>query len=135
MLTQFQTVQTSFQRGGRVSEADLKILRKNLLNEKGALLNRSLEFKTELQSRDLISDEGDQTSCDLSMNSSIQIREKDRIKISLIDRALEKIESGTFGQCEECGETIGAGRLKAYPFSPFCIYCQEDHEDPRRSLN
>lgn len=116
-----------------MNTADLKILKQNLLLEKGLILNRTLEFKSELQLRDSASDESDQTSLELSMNSTIQIREKDRLKVSMIDRALEKLNGGTFGQCEECDEVISPARLKVYPFSPLCIQCQEDEEESRRS--
>jgi DnaK suppressor protein len=107
----------------------------SLLNEKSALLNRSTEFKSEIQIRESASDESDQASRDLAMNSSIQIREKDRLKIAMIERALNKISSGTFGQCESCGDEISPARLVAYPFSPNCINCQEEQEDTRRTLN
>ena len=40
-----------------------------------------------------------------------------------IDAAMGRLESGTYGTCEGCGETIGAGRLEARPVARTCIQC------------
>ncbi len=45
-----------------------------------------------------------------------------------IDAALQKIEQGTFGECEVCAGTIGYGRLSAIPFARLCIECQRAEE-------
>lgn len=47
---------------------------------------------------------------------------------------MERIEDGTYGVCEECGEDIGVARLKARPVTTLCIKCkarQEAEEDIR----
>lgn len=48
--------------------------------------------------------------------------------LDLIEGALERIESGTFGQCEECSGKITKPRLEAIPYTPFCIKCAEKQE-------
>ncbi len=45
-----------------------------------------------------------------------------------IDRALEKIEEGVYGICEESGAPIGAERLEAKPWARFCIEVERGHE-------
>ena len=40
-----------------------------------------------------------------------------------VDNALAKIDAGTYGRCEQCGEPIGAARLEAMPAAPLCITC------------
>ncbi len=45
-----------------------------------------------------------------------------------IQAALEKIENGTYGICESCGEEISTARLEAYPTAKLCVNCQRDHE-------
>jgi len=40
-----------------------------------------------------------------------------------IERALEKIEEGSYGRCDSCGDPIAEGRLKAAPESALCIEC------------
>ncbi|HUU43672.1 MAG TPA: TraR/DksA family transcriptional regulator [Planctomycetota bacterium] len=46
-----------------------------------------------------------------------------------IDEALERIDGGTFGACEECGKAIPKTRLKALPHAKLCIACQRTHEE------
>jgi DnaK suppressor protein len=46
------------------------------------------------------------------------------------DRALEKIEAGTYGLCDRCGRPIGAGRLRARPESVLCVRCAAAVETP-----
>lgn len=40
-----------------------------------------------------------------------------------IDRALEKVDEGTYGQCDNCGQPIGSERLEAIPFATLCVMC------------
>jgi DnaK suppressor protein len=46
-----------------------------------------------------------------------------------IDEALQRIENGTYGSCEECDEEIPAARLQAVPFATLCRTCQELQEE------
>lgn len=43
--------------------------------------------------------------------------------IADIDRALEKLDAGTYGQCDRCGQAIAAARLDALPASALCVTC------------
>ncbi len=60
------------------------------------------------------------------------LSENDRAELVSIDDALARIDEGTFGECEECGETIGDARLKALPWAALCITCQEEKEELAR---
>ena len=42
--------------------------------------------------------------------------------------ALERIEDGTYGKCQECGQSIGKARLSAVPYTLFCIRCERQLE-------
>jgi len=55
---------------------------------------------------------------DLALMASLRERLRD------IDRALERLDAGAYGQCERCGEPIGAERLEVRPFATLCIKCQ-----------
>jgi DnaK suppressor protein len=48
--------------------------------------------------------------------------------IQRIDEALRKIDEGTYGTCDRCGESINTERLKAIPYATLCIDCQESLE-------
>ena len=49
-----------------------------------------------------------------------------------IDRALAKIESGTYGVCEQCGEQIPDARLQALPQAALCVACKSGGLSSRR---
>ena len=46
-----------------------------------------------------------------------------------LDQALERIENGTYGDCQECGEPIGKERLEAVPHARLCIICKSKEEN------
>lgn len=53
--------------------------------------------------------------------------------LARIDQAIARLDSGTYGLCQECDEEISAARLKALPFAPLCRDCQEDTESTVRA--
>ncbi len=65
---------------------------------------------------------------------ALELRTRDRARklISKIDQALERIEHGTYGYCEESGEPIGLRRLEARPIATLSIEAQERHEKMER---
>jgi RNA polymerase-binding transcription factor len=52
----------------------------------------------------------------------------DHGQLAQVKSALERMKEGTFGECAECGTEIGAKRLEAVPWTPYCIACQEKIE-------
>jgi DnaK suppressor protein len=65
---------------------------------------------------------------------SILLCNRDREKLELIDEALERIEDGTYGICEDCGSKIAEGRIKVMPFARYCISCQSKIEKEEKYL-
>jgi DnaK suppressor protein len=61
------------------------------------------------------------------------MRDRDRKLISKIQQALERIAAGTFGMCANCGEPIGAARLRARPVTELCIECKREAEQRERA--
>lgn len=51
-----------------------------------------------------------------------------RLETAQIRHALDAIAQGTYGTCEACGDDIGAKRLKALPFTSWCIKCATEAE-------
>ncbi len=45
--------------------------------------------------------------------------------LEAVDAALQRIDDGTFGSCEQCGREIAGPRLDALPYTPYCITCAE----------
>ncbi len=60
------------------------------------------------------------------------LSDRDRGKLQAIENALERIEAGVYGICEECEEEIAQARLEALPFTRLCIACQEEREKEAR---
>lgn len=52
----------------------------------------------------------------------------DHGQLALVKSALERLKEGGFGECVQCGTQIGAKRLEALPWTPYCIACQEKIE-------
>lgn len=52
----------------------------------------------------------------------------DHGQLALVKRALDRLKQGEFGECAVCGSAIGAKRLEALPWTPYCINCQEKIE-------
>ncbi|HWL83977.1 MAG TPA: RNA polymerase-binding protein DksA [Roseomonas sp.] len=65
---------------------------------------------------------------------ALELRTRDRARklIAKIDQALERLENGTYGYCEETGEPIGLRRLEARPIATLSIEAQERHERMER---
>ena len=74
--------------------------------------------------------------CDLSWSAGISaaIVELTSRTLQDIEGALERLESGTYGRCTDCGAEIPAARLRAMPFADRCRDCQELANDDRRVL-
>ncbi len=75
-----------------------------------------------------MSDDGD--LADVACRDSLQATNlnRHRARLRAIEEALLRIDEGTFGSCEDCGEEISVGRLNAVPFALRCVECQETQE-------
>ena len=77
-------------------------------------------------------DPTDRASMESERNFELRIRDRERKLIAKIREALERLENGTFGICEECGEDISEERLKARPVTTLCIECKKKQENEER---
>ena len=73
-------------------------------------------------------DPTDRANLETDRNFLLRIRDRERKLILKIKEALARIEDGTFGICEECGEEISEERLKARPVTTLCIECKTKAE-------
>jgi RNA polymerase-binding protein DksA len=60
---------------------------------------------------------------------TLSLMENEEGTLDAIESALERIGSGNFGSCEECGTKIPKARLNAIPYAPFCVKCASLHEN------
>ena len=77
-------------------------------------------------------DPTDRASLESDRNFTLRIRDRERRLIVKIKNALDRIENGTFGICEECGENISDKRLKARPVTTLCINCKKKQENQEK---
>jgi len=61
-----------------------------------------------------------------SQQMTLELRRRNRQRLLQIERALERVEDGSFGYCLRCGEEISETRLRVRPESPICIECAEN---------
>jgi DnaK suppressor protein len=79
-------------------------------------------------------DPTDRASLEADRNFMLRIRDREHKLIKKIKKALDRIENGTFGICETCGEDISLKRLKARPVTTQCIECKTKEEAQERAL-
>jgi len=113
---------------------ELEIIKQSLLMQKSEILNKNFEFKSQQATLAKASDEADAVSQELASNLSIQLHERDRHSLLMIDKALSKFANETYGICEECEEAIDMRRLKARPLAALCIACMEDQESAQKNV-
>lgn len=109
------------------------------------LLNRQLEnLMAEARSSvgsitetsDPSSDFTDLATLESDMDLNMHMKERHHKLILKIKDALDRLEEGTYGICEECGKEISKARLKARPVTTMCITCKrkQEAEEKKRDL-
>jgi DnaK suppressor protein len=78
---------------------------------------------------EVFADPADRASAESDRAFTLRIRDRERQLIRKIQAAIDRIEDGTYGICEECGEEISVPRLKARPVTRLCINCKSRQEE------
>ncbi len=78
-------------------------------------------------------DPTDRATLETDRNFTLRIRDRERKLITKIREALERIDSGTYGYCELCGNEINEKRLIARPVTTMCIACKSRQEALERA--
>jgi DnaK suppressor protein len=108
----------------------LKSYRDRLLERREGLFRQVTEAEMSSRERDL---EATQDPADMAANAYtkellISMSANDRRLLALIDEALQRIETGGFGECVNCGEPVQEKRLEAVPLARNCLKCQDLQE-------
>jgi DnaK suppressor protein len=107
----------------------VEYFRRKLLRWRADLLKEADDTLTSLQNGGLQEpDLTDRASAETDRALELRTRDRARKLIGKIDAALERIENGTYGYCEETGEPISLRRLEARPIATLSIEAQERHE-------
>jgi DnaK suppressor protein len=116
--------------GSGLKKKDLKRFRDVLLARKREILRnaqRTLSEDMTLETDDL-ADDMDLASSEYLQSFTFRLRGREKMFLQKIDHALERIDAGTFGLCEQCDELISIKRLEARLETTLCIRCKEDQE-------
>jgi DnaK suppressor protein len=116
-----------------MSEQQRNYFRMKLTRWKEDILRESRETLAHLQNEsENHPDLADRASSETDRAIELRARDRQRKLINKIDAALERLEQGTYGFCEETGEPIAIKRLEARPIATLSIEAQERHERRER---
>ncbi|HEX4614342.1 MAG TPA: RNA polymerase-binding protein DksA [Stellaceae bacterium] len=117
-----------------MSAKQLEYFRQKLLSWRAELLADSTDTLRHLKEESLLKpDITDRASLETERAIELRTRDRERKLISKIDAALTRIDTGTYGYCEETDQPIGIRRLEARPIATLSIEAQERHERMERT--
>ncbi|MGZ6754915.1 MAG: TraR/DksA family transcriptional regulator, partial [Nocardioides sp.] len=73
-------------------------------------------------------DQADMGATSFERDHELTVLNNERDKLAQIERALQRIDDGTYGVCESCGNPIGKMRLMAFPRATLCMTCKQREE-------
>ncbi len=123
-------------KGSRIPLREKKIreIKKKLIAQRKALLAEAIDALNELPGQTVFPDLGDQASAEIDRSFMLRLRGRERKLLKKIEDAIEKINQGTFGICDKCGEEINIKRLEARPVTNMCIECKTQQEEEERLM-
>ena len=117
-----------------MNKKDLKKFKEILLERQKVITGNveSINEQSVVFSPDDLADEVDLATSETDQSVNLKLRDRERFLLKKIEKALDKIEGGEYGDCESCGDPIGVKRLEARPVTDLCIRCKEEQEARER---
>lgn len=116
-----------------MSKLDLKIIRRILMTEQVALAadvqNEENRLKPQIEENPDLSDLADKRLHQEIIASWLSLLNH---RLTQVQAALKRLDEGKYGICARCGNGINPERLKAIPYTTFCVSCQERFERANR---
>ncbi len=110
--------------------------RQKLVSWKNDLLKESSQTLSNLQNENEAKpDITDRASEEIDRSFELRTRDRERKLINKIDAALQRIEDGSYGYCDETGDPISIKRLEARPVATLSLEAQEMHEKAEKRIN
>ena len=119
---------------GRWTEAEIATVRDELSSEVAGLRIEIDKAESDIADRlrDAIADAGDDQADagakTFEREHELAVTHNARDLLAQSERALARIDEGTYGTCESCGEPIGKARLHAFPRATLCVACKQREE-------
>ncbi len=103
------------------------VYKENLLRKRTEILaEREVKsLSTPMDNNTRQGDMADQASGTNEVHIQLKLKQTDAKILQAIEEALERLDSGSYGLCRDCGEDIAAARLNAIPWTRVCIGCKE----------
>ncbi|HXH76307.1 MAG TPA: TraR/DksA C4-type zinc finger protein [Bacteriovoracaceae bacterium] len=98
------------------------------------ILSEEEVFEAKLTPVSLEGDEVDIVSVEKENQMDFRLKARNAIYLKKVRKSLQKLEEGTFGECEDCGAEISQNRLMARPTADLCIHCKEIEEKEENQL-
>ncbi len=98
--------------------------RKQLLSEMEQLQAMGPRVEIAFELREPRSDRGADAATALDLERKLALEDNLRSQLTLVDHALRKLEEGSYGRCDACGQIIPEERLQALPYANLCIKCK-----------
>lgn len=109
-----------------IHDQELRKLRAILLEKREEIIGevRQIHASSQEMGQDGIQDVADEATNLYTQHVLMSLSENQREVLREVDQALDRIEEGTYGTCESCGDPIGLKRLQIRPFAKYCVGCQ-----------
>ena len=118
-----------------MKKKDLEYFRKLLTKRLEDLLSQAdTTVSGMIAPKENFPDPTDRASLESERNFMLRIRDRENKLIKKIKKALDRMETSTFGICESCGDDISIERLKARPVTTQCIDCKTKEEAEEKAL-
>jgi len=117
-------------KGETLTKKEIQVLKKKLLERKEAIMKKMRQYYQESQEveANIAQDTVDRAETSYTKEFLLLLTDAEKEQLDLINQALRRIETGEYGQCQNCGEPISKKRLEIMPWVPLCIQCQEKKE-------
>jgi len=122
-------------KGLTMKKKDIKYFKEFLTSRREELLSHADDTVSGMTTpKENFPDPTDRAALESDRNFMLRIRDRESKLIKKIKKALARIEDGTFGVCESCGEDISIERMKARPVTSQCIECKSKEEALEKAL-
>jgi DnaK suppressor protein len=118
-----------------LSDKESAMLREALMAERKRLLQSAqdgLAFSMNRE-RNIGRDSIDESMEEELFSTELRLRDREKFLLGKISGALERLDTNSIDECEDCGERIGFKRLLARPVTTLCIDCKEEREKEEQS--
>ena len=115
-------------------KTDLVKFKRIFVEQQNQLLMNVAVIDENLMVRPEDKDEVDQANADIEQSMRMQLKNRETFTLKKINEALRRIDDGSYGECESCGEPIELRRLQARPTTTLCIACKEEEEKVSASV-